>query len=74
VWANKYISRLNFKDAMPVSLNHNCLHFTFEPYLIFGSYSHKYEKLPNIVTHACKNITEKIDCVQMDIKDIIIQT
>jgi len=28
-------------------------------YLRSETYSHKYEKLPNIVVHACKNITEK---------------
>ena len=26
--------------------------------------SHKYEKLPNIVIHACKNITEKNEFVE----------
>jgi len=40
-------------------LGQNCLHFTFEQYLSSETYSHKYEKLPNIVVRACKNITEK---------------
>ena len=44
---------------MSVFLGQNCLHFTFEPYLNCETYFRKYEKLPNIVIYACKNITEK---------------
>jgi len=40
----------------------NCLHLTFEQYLNSETYSSKYEKLPNIVLLACKNITEKSIC------------
>jgi len=29
------------------------------------SYSHKYEKLPNVVTHTCSNIIEKINLLKM---------
>jgi len=36
----------------------NCLHRTSTPYLCIETYSRKYEKLPNIVTHTCNNITE----------------
>ena len=35
-------------------LGQNCLHLTFKPYLSSETYSRKYEKLPNIVVHACK--------------------
>jgi len=31
---------------------------TFKPYLSSETYSRKYEKLPNIVIHACKNMTK----------------
>ena len=41
-------------------LGKNCLHLTFQPYLSSETYSRKYEKLPYIVIHACKNITEKM--------------
>ena len=40
-------------------LGQNCLHLTFKPYLSSETDSRKYEKLPNIVIHACKNSTEK---------------
>jgi len=41
-------------------LGQNCLHLTFEQYLSSETYSRKkYEKLPNIVSLACTNITEK---------------
>ena len=43
----------------------NCLHLTFEPYLNSETYSRKYEKLPNIVIHACKNITENMHLLKM---------
>jgi len=43
-------------------LGQNCLHPTFKPYLSSETYSRKYEKLLNIVVHACKNITEKCIC------------
>jgi len=36
---------------MPISFDQNCLHFTFQPYLSFGSFLNKYEKLPNKVNH-----------------------
>ena len=40
-------------------LGQNCLHLTFEQYLSSETYSRKYEKLPDIVILACKNMTEK---------------
>jgi len=46
-------------------LGQNCLHLTFQPYLSSETYSRKYEKLPNIVIHACKNMTEKINLIKM---------
>ena len=46
-------------------LGHNCLHLTFNPYLISEIYSRKYKKQPNIVIHACKNRTEKMNLMKM---------
>ena len=46
-------------------LGQNCLHLTFKPYLSSETYSRKYEKLPNIVIHACKNNTEKMFLMKM---------
>ena len=43
----------------------SCLHLTFEQYLSRETYSSKYEKLPNIVILACKNITEKMHLLKM---------
>jgi len=40
-------------------LGQKCLHLTFKPYLSSETYSRKYEKVPNIVFHAHKYITEK---------------
>jgi len=54
------------KDAMPVLFDQNCL---CTPYfltilnkqcLLGPFYSREYDKLSNIVIHACKNITEKV--------------
>jgi len=42
-----------------------CLHLTFEQYLNSETYSRKYEKLPNIVILACKNITKKMHLLKM---------
>jgi len=44
-------------------LGQNCLHLTLKPYLSSETYSCKYEKLPNIVVHACK-ILQKIVFVE----------
>jgi len=46
-------------------LGQNCLHLTFDQYLSRETYSRKYEKLPNIVFLACKNITEKMHLLKM---------
>jgi len=46
-------------------LGQNCLHLTFEHYLSRETYSRKYEKLPNIVNLACKNIKEKMHLFKM---------
>ena len=46
-------------------LGQNCLHLTFLPYLSSETYSRKYEKLPKIVIHACKNMTEKMNLLKM---------
>jgi len=46
-------------------LGQNCLHLTFEQYLSSETYFCKYEKLPNIVILACKNITEKMHLLKM---------
>jgi len=42
----------------------NCLHLTSEQYLSSETYSSKYEKLPNIVILAYKNITEKMHLLE----------
>ena len=46
-------------------LGQNCLHLTFQPYWSSEIYSRKYEKLPNTVVHAYKNITEKMILLKM---------
>ena len=46
-------------------LGQNCLRLTFYPYLSSETDSRKYEKLPNIVIHACKNSTEKMYLIKM---------
>ena len=49
-------------------LGQNCLHLKFEQfeqYLSSATYSRKYEKLPNIVILACKNIQEKMHLLKM---------
>jgi len=46
-------------------LGQNCLHLTYEHYLSSETYSHKYEKLPNTVILARKNITEKMHLLKM---------
>jgi len=56
-----------FKDAMPVSFR--SILFTYYIFTIFKQQnllpSRKYEKLPNIVIHTCKNITEKMYLLKM---------
>jgi len=44
---------------MSVSFDQNCLHFTSLTTINSECFSNKYEKLPYIITNACKNITEK---------------
>ena len=46
-------------------LGQNCLHLSFYPYLSSETFSCKYEKLLNIVIHACKNVTEKMNLLKM---------
>ena len=46
-------------------LGQNCLHLTCEQYLSSKTYSFKYEKLPNILILACKNITEKMHLLKL---------
>jgi len=41
-------------------LGQNCLHLTFKPYLSNETYSRKYEKLPDIVVHACKILQKNV--------------
>jgi len=43
-------------------LGQKYLHLTFEPYLSSETYSRKYEKLPNIVVHACKILQKRCIC------------
>jgi len=46
-------------------LGQNCLHLTFKQYLSSETYSRKYEKLPNIVVHACKILQKKMHLLKM---------
>ena len=46
-------------------LDQTCLHLTFLTYLISETYYRKYEKLPNIDIHECKNMTEKMNLLKM---------
>ena len=46
-------------------LGQYCLHLTFLPHLSSKTYSRNYEKLPNIVIHACKNNTEQMYLLKM---------
>ena len=46
-------------------LGQNCLHLTFKKNLSSETYYRKYEKLPNIVILACKNLTEKMHLLKM---------
>jgi len=50
---------------MPVSFKSELFRLTFKQHLNSETYHRKYEKLPNIVIHACKNITEKINLLKM---------
>jgi len=43
----------------------NCLHITFSQYFSSETYSRKYDKVPNILINACKNITEKMNLLKM---------
>jgi len=56
------------KDVIPVSFRSDL--FTSYILTIFKQwnlhmYSNKYEKLPNIVNHACKSIAEKMNLFKM---------
>jgi len=51
---------------MPVSLRSELFtSYILTIYLNSATYSRKYEKLSNIVLHACKNITEKLNVLKM---------
>jgi len=52
------------KDAMPVSFRSELFTSYIITYISIEAYSRKYEKLPNIVVHACKNMTEKNEFVE----------
>jgi len=54
---------ISFKDAMSVSFRSDL--FTSLPYLGSETYPRKYVKLPNIVIHAGKSITEKVYLLKM---------
>ena len=54
------------KDASSVSFRSELFtSYILTIYLCSETYSRKYEKLPNIVIHACKNITEKMNLLKM---------
>jgi len=46
-------------------LGQRCLHLTSSPYFGSKTFYRKYVKLPNIVIHAYKNITEKVYLLKM---------
>ena len=56
-----------FKDAMPLSFRSELFtsYILTIHYMSNETYSHKYEKLQNIVIHACKNIKEKMNLLKM---------
>jgi len=43
----------------------SCPVLSFSSYLSSETYCRKYENLPNIVIHACKNMTEKMNLLKM---------
>jgi len=53
-------------------LGQNCLHLTLKPYLSNETYSRKYEKLPNIVVHACKILQKKLFLLKMSGPQILL--
>jgi len=60
--SSNYINNVktsNLKMLFLYLLGQICLHHKYEPYLGSETYSRKYVKVPNIVIHACKSITEK---------------
>jgi len=54
------IQRMILKMLCLYTLGQNCLLVKFKPYLSSETYSRKYEKLPDTLIHACKNITENV--------------
>jgi len=56
---------LRVKDAMPISFRLELFTSYIVTILSNVIYSRKYEKLPKIVIHACKNITEKMNLLKM---------
>jgi len=46
-------------------LGQNCLHLTFQPYWSSETYSRNFEKMPNIVIHACKILQKKMNLLKM---------
>ena len=46
-------------------LGQNRLHLTFEQYLSSETYPRKYEKLPNMVVHACKILQKNMYLLKM---------
>jgi len=53
------------KNATPVSFRSTLFTSYILTYLSSETYSRKYEKLPNIVFHACKNNTETMNLLKM---------
>jgi len=64
-WCLKQLKKVDLKMLCLYFLGQNCLHLTFSPYLSSETYSRKYEKLPNIVTYASNNMTEKMNLLKM---------
>jgi len=61
--ANDFSSNKNaLKMLCLYLLGQHCLHLTFKPYVSSETYSLKYEKLPNVVIHACKILHKEGIC------------
>jgi len=59
--------KIDWKMLCLYLLGQYCLHLTFKPYLSSDTYSRKWEKLPNIVIHACKYNKENMYLLKMSV-------
>jgi len=64
-WSSRIMDYMLLKMLCLYLLGQICLHLTSLPYLGSETYSREYVKLPNIVIHAGKSITEKVYLLKM---------